>query len=217
MALPVPKNLGWKLGSLALAFLLWLVTSSEPEVVTTHVAPVIYQNLPDGYMIAGTPPETVRIELRGPTGELTPTALDPLAVTFDLANAATPSSRTLTVSNTDVGLPRGVSFLRAIPSQLQIRLAKIETREVPVSPQFEGELPPGYHIASFTVLPDKLQIAGSDTRVGAVRELKTEVINLASALKTPAYRVNAVIDDPQVHFTSSSAVTVKLSVEPLKN
>ena len=217
MRIPVPKNLGWKLGSLALAFLLWLVTSSEPEVVTTHVAPVIYQNLPPGYMVGGTPPDAVRIELRGPAGDLTPTALDPLAVTFDLAKSTSPSERTLTVSTTELHLPRGVAFLRAIPSQLQIRLARIETKDVPVTPQFSGALPRGYRVASSMAFPDKLQIAGSETRVSTIHEVRTESIDLGLASHSSEFHVNAFVDDPQVHFTTSPAVTVKIKVEPLTN
>jgi len=217
MRLSVAKNLGWKLGSLIVAILLWVAMSSEPEVVTTHVAPVIYQNLPSGFMIGGTPPDTVRLELSGPASELTPAALDPMNVKFDLTSAAVPAERTLTVSNNDILLPRGVSFLRAVPSQVQVRLARLATKEVPVTVQFQGELPAGYRLGASSAIPEKLQIAGSDARVAAILDVKTEKIDLSMAQKTPEFRVNAFVEDPQVHFTASPSVTVKVAIEPLRN
>ena len=93
MRIPIPRNLGWKLGSLAVATMLWVAMSSEPEVVTTHIAPVVYRNIPPGYMVAGAPQDSVRIELRGPAGKLTPSALDPLAVTLDLSNVTDSAER----------------------------------------------------------------------------------------------------------------------------
>ena len=217
MPFSVPKNLGWKLGSLAIAVLLWAATSSAPEVVTTHVAPIIYQNLQPGFLIAGTPPDTVRLELRGPPGELTPSALDPIGVQFDLANINGPAERTLTVSDASLHLPRAVTFLRAVPSQIQVRLARMVTKEVPVTIQYVGDLPSGYRLRSSAAIPEKLQIAGADTRVASVQEVKTEKIDLSLAQKTPEFRVNAFVDDPQIHFTASPSVTVKLAIEPIRN
>lgn len=217
MRIPVPKYLGWKLGSLALAFLMWVVMSLGPEDVTTHVAPVIYQNLPPGYMIADTPPDAVRIELRGPASELTPTALDPLAVTVDLANTANPPERTLTVSTSDLHLSRGVTFLRAVPSQLQIRLARVASKVVRVTPRFAGEVPAGYRVESTRVFPQSLQISGTEGRVAGVKEVKTETIDLSQAIHNGEFHVNAFIDDPQVHFTASPAVTVKVLLKPIRN
>lgn len=209
----IPKNLGWKLGSLLLAGLLWLAFSSAPLVVTTHTAPIVYSNLSNGWMVAGNSPETVHLELRGPAGRLTVSSLAETVVRFDLANVGGTDDRTFTISESNLNLPPGVSFLRAVPSQLRLRLARLAEKVVPVQVRFSGALPAGYQLTGQSVSPDQLRIGGSDTRVTSVAQVQTDPIDLHSLTQSGDYRVDAFVDDPQVHFESPPQVTVHLTIE----
>jgi diadenylate cyclase len=209
----IAKNLGWKLGSLLLAVLLWLEFSSAPLVVTTHTAPIVYNNLANGWMVSGNSPETVHLELRGPTGRLTVATLAETVVRFDLANAGSTEDRTFTVSEANLNLPPGVVFLRAVPSQLRLHLAHLAEKQVRVEVRFSGALPAGYQLAGQSVSPEQLRIAGSDTRVTSVTQVQTDPIDLHSLTQTGDFRVDAFVDDPQVHFESPPQVTVHLTIE----
>ncbi len=209
----IAKNLGWKLVSLLLAGLLWLAFSSAPLVVTTHTAPIVYNNLANGWMVAGNSPETVHLELRGPAGRLTVESLAGTVVRFDLASVGSTEDRTFTISESNLNLPPGVSFLRAVPSQLRLHLARLAEKEVPVEVRFSGALPAGYQLAGQSVAPEQLSIAGPDTRVTSVTQVQTDPINLRSLTQTGDYRVDAFVDDPQVHFESPPQVTVHLTIE----
>ena len=114
-AMGIAKNLGWKLASLVLAVLLWLAFSSAPEVVTTHTAPIVYQQSDHGWMVTGNSPET-----RAPGIARTCGALDGCQPCrdrgpFDLADVEGPGRRTFTISESNLNLPPGVTFLRAVP------------------------------------------------------------------------------------------------------
>ena len=207
------KNLGWKLGSLLLAVLLWLAFSSAPLVVTTHTAPIVYSNLADGWMVAGNSPEAVRLELRGPAGRLTVSSLAETVVRFDLANAGNSEDRTFTIAETNLNLPPGVTFLRAVPSQLRLHLARLAQKDVPVAVRFSGALPAGYQLTGQSVSPQRLSIAGSEGRVGSVTEVQTDPIDLQSLTQSGEQRVDAFVGDPQVHFESPPQVTVHLTIE----
>lgn len=209
----IPKNLGWKIASLLLAVLIWLAFSSAPAVVTTHTAPIVYRNLTGGWMVAGNAPETVHLELRGPAGQLTVSSLAETVVLFDLANVKTTEDRTFTISESNLNLPPGVTFLRAVPSQMRLHLAKLAAKEVPVEAQFSGSLPPGYRIAGQRVSPERLTIAGSETRVKTVTQVQTDPIDLRSVTQSGDHRVDAFVDDPQVRFESPPVVTVHLAIE----
>jgi len=210
----IPKNLGWKLASLLLSVLLWLAFSSAPLVVTTHTAPIVYNNLANGWMVAGNSPETVHLELRGPAGRLTVASLAETVVRFDLANAGSTEDRTFTISESNLNLPPGVAFLRAVPSQLRLHLARLAEKEVPVDVRLSGSLPTGYHLTGHSVSPEQLRIAGSDTHVMSVTQVQTDPIDLHSLTQSGDYRVDAFVDDPQVHFESPPQVTVHLTIEP---
>jgi len=207
------KNLGWKLGSLLLAVLLWLAFSSAPLVVTTHTAPIVYSNLNNGWIVAGNSPETVHLELRGPAGRLTVASLAETVVRFDLANAGSTDDRTFTISDTNLNLPPGVTLLRAVPSQLRLRLARLAEKVVPVDIRFSGALPAGYQITGKSVSPEQLRIGGTDARVTTVNQVETDPIDLHNLTQSADYRVDAFVDDPQVHFESPSQVTVHLTIE----
>jgi diadenylate cyclase len=211
----IAKNIGWKLVSLLLAVLLWLAFSSAPLVVTTHTAPIVYNNLANGWMVAGNSPETVHLELRGPAGRLTVSSLAETVVRFDLANVASIEDRTFTISESNLNLPPGVAFLRAVPSQLRLRLARLAEKVVPVEVRFSGALPAGYHLTAQSVSPERLSIAGAETPVTSVTQVQTDPINLHSLTQSGDYRVDAFVDDPQVHFESPPQVTVHLTIEPI--
>jgi diadenylate cyclase len=209
------KNLGWKLASLFLAVLLWLAFSSAPVVVTTHSAPIVYNNLADGWMVAGDSPEIVHLELRGPAGRLTAASLAETVVRFDLTNIGSTDDRTFTISESNINLPPGVTFLRAVPSQLRLRLAHLGEKVVPVQVRFSGALPAGYRLTRQTVSPEQLRIAGPETHVAFVNQVETDPIDLHSLRESADRRVYAFVDDPQVHFESPPQVTVHLIVETI--
>ncbi len=211
----IAKNLGWKLVSLVLAVLLWLAFSSAPLVVTTHTAPIVYNNLANGWMVAGNSPETVHLELRGPAGRLTVASLAETVVRFDLVNTGSTDDRTFTISESNLNLPPGVTFLRAVPSQLRLHLAHLAEKTVPVAVRFSGSLPAGYRLAGQSVAPEELRIAGSETRVAAVAQVETDPIDLHSLTQSADQHVDAFVDDPQVHFESPPQVIVHLIIEPI--
>jgi diadenylate cyclase len=209
----IAKNLGWKLGSLLLAVLLWLAFSSAPLVVTTHTARIVYNNLANGWMVAGNSPETVHLELRGPAGRLTVASLAETVVQFDLAHAGSAEDRTFTISESNLNLPPSVTFLRAVPSQLRLRLAHLAEKVVPVEVRFSASLPAGYELTGHSVSPEQLRIAGSETRVASVTQVQTDPIDLHSLTQSGDRRVDTFVDDPQVHFESPPQVTVHLTIE----
>ena len=209
----IAKNLGWKLGSLLLAFLLWLAFSSAPLVVATHTAPIVYSNLADGWMVAGNSPEIVHLELRGPAGRLTVASLAQTVVRFDLANIESTEDRTFTISDSNLNLPPGVTFLRAVPSQLRLYLARMAEKEVPVEIRLSGTLPAGYQLIGQSVSPQRLSIAGAETHVMTVAQVQTDPVDLSKRTQSGDQQVDAFVDDPQVHFESPPQVTVHLTIE----
>ena len=213
----VPKNLGWKLGSLLLAILLWLAFSATPDIVSTHTAPILYRNLAPSLLVTGDAPENIHVELRGPAGQLTAASLADTVALFDLASVGGPGERTFTISDANLNLPRNVSFLRAVPSQLRLRFARLLTRDVPVQIRFSGALPPGRQLVSKTSTPETLRIAGSENQVLTVQNVETDAIDLSTVTESGEYHVNAFVSNPQVRFESTPVVTVKLAVEDSDN
>jgi hypothetical protein len=216
-ALRLTRNLGWKLGSLAMAVLLWFAILGEPELVTTHNVPILYKDLNPGLLIGSEALDQVRVELRGPSGKLSRDRLSEMAVLLNLSDVKGPGERTFTLSDADFILPQGVTFQRSVPSQLRIHFAKMLVREVPVNIRIYAPPPSGYRIVRQDAVPDKLRIAGPEGRVSAVTGAETDALDLSSVTASKEIKVNAFISDPQVRFEVSPAVTVKLTIEKTNN
>ncbi len=116
------QNLGWKAGSLVIATLLWISVSNEPELSTFQSVPVEYKQMPENLEISSNVDETVRLELRGPSGRLRDLRDAKLAVVLDFSTIHQAGDRTFSIDDHNVSLPRGIRLVRAIPGRLQFHL-----------------------------------------------------------------------------------------------
>ncbi len=208
------KDFGWKVLSLAIAVLLWAVVSSEPELSTFVSVPVEYKGLPDGLEISSDVVESVYLELHGPSGRLGTGSGEErrYAVVLDMSHVG-PGERTFSINENDVRLTRGIHLLRATPSQLRFRFERREYRAVPVQPRFATQPQAGYHITSWEVSPATLQIVGPESRVSHMRYVVTDPVDVANAVGTAEFHVNAFVDDSHVRFASSPQVKVKVHIK----
>lgn len=217
MKFRTPKNIGWKLGSLLLAALLWIAVSAEPDIVTTRAVPILYRNLAPQFLVTGDMPDSVRVEIRGTASQLSAAGLADTVALFDLGSVNAAGEWTFTISNDSLNLPRRVAFLRAVPSQLRLRIARLASKDVPVQVRTSGAVASGFRLLSATPIPPALRISGSEARVAAIASVETDAVDLGGLAESTERRVNAFISDPQVRFESSPVVAVKLAIERTGN
>jgi YbbR-like protein len=199
-------NFGWKLLSLAVAFVIWALVASEPELATFATVRVEYKNLSDQLEIGSEPVETVVHELRGPSGELRGETVKP-AVILDAAGV-TPGQRTFTIGNGNVRLPRGVHLVRAIPSEVRLMFEPRAEREVPVQARFTGVSPPP---GRFHVIPRTVRIEGPRSRVSRIAAAVTDPVDAAGLTAIKEFRVNVILEDPYVRLKSPQQATVEVT------
>lgn len=205
------RNLGWKLLSLLIAVALWLAVAQQPELATSLSAPVEFRNLPADLDIVGNLPERMRLEVRGSSGRLSRDNLSGAAVVFDLAGAQA-GERTYTVRSYNVDLPSGVTFYRAVPSQITLQFDRLQRRQVPVLPAYNNA-PDGYRVRSIVVSPPNVALLGPGERVNAIKQVKTDPLNLAGMTGTKQFHVQVHIGDPQVRLDVPTEVVVRVELE----
>ena len=119
-ALALRRNFGWKLGSLLLAVLLWFAILGEPELVTTHTVPDPLQQSAAGsadWRGRGRPgaPRVARASEPAERPPIWPTN----RVVLDLSGERRAGrTHVHAFRQANLHLPQGVTFLRAVPSQL---------------------------------------------------------------------------------------------------
>jgi hypothetical protein len=203
----VTRNIGWKLLSLAIALVVWGVVANEPEIATFATVGVEYRNLPEDLEIASDPVTSVKLELRGPSGQLSG-SVSP-EVILDMSDVRT-GDRTFPIGDGNVKTVRGVQLVRAIPSEVRFRFERRAERTARVVPRFRDR--DGYEVASYTVTPDAIAIEGPSSHVGAVDVVHTDQVNIPALAGSFEYPVNAYVDDQYVRFVKQSRVTVRVTV-----
>ena len=210
------RNLGWKLLSLAIAVVLWIAVSREPEVATSLSVPVDFKNMRDDLDIDGNLPDRVRLEVRGPSGRVTRDNLSAIAVVLDLSDASA-GERTYSIRGRNLNLPSGVVFYRAVPSQLTLHFDQLVFQEEAVFPVYVN-VPNGYRVASQQFTPATVRIRGSQDRVQAIHQVKTDPMDLSGAAGEKTIHTHLNVGDPQVRIVDAPAdITVRVKLEKIAN
>ena len=207
----VTQNPGWKLLSLAIAVIVWGTVATEPELSTFATVGVAYRNLPEDLEISSDPVSAVKLELRGPSGELRGLGSDGAQpeVILDMSDVRS-GERTFPIGDRNVKLVRGVHLVRAIPSEVRLHFEHHQERTVKVVPQFTERA--GYELASFDVIPETLAIAGPASRVGRLETVLTDPVSVPARPGSFDYPVNAFVEDPYVRFSGVTRVTGRITV-----
>jgi len=206
------RNLGWKLLSLAIAFVLWILVAREPELATSISIPIEFKNLPEDLDISSTVPERIHVEIRGPSGRLSRDYLADIALILDLKDVHA-GERTFTIHNRDVKLPVGLAFYRSVPSQLTLRFSRTLARDVPVAVRFATAPPDGYSVSTLSISPPKVRLRGPEDHIQQIRQVLTDPIDLSGVVGKADFQVLVNIGDPQVRLVEpATLVTVHLNV-----
>jgi hypothetical protein len=211
----VVGNIGWKLLSLALAFTIWAMVATEPELNTVTPVQLEYRNVPDGLEISSNPVSTVRLELRGPSVALRDLGANGIArpgIVLDMSGVQ-PGQRTFTIDDGAVKLPRGVHLVRAIPSEVRFEFERTASRTIPVTVRFAGPGANGYVVARYEVTPSALRIAGPASHVRGIAAATTDPVDISTLAGSSEFRVNAFVNDDYVRFQSPSLVTVTVTTK----
>ncbi|MBI3678963.1 MAG: YbbR-like domain-containing protein [Acidobacteria bacterium] len=210
----ITDNLGLKLLSAAVAVLLWLASVGEPDMTTAAAVPVQYRNIPKNLEISSDLTDSAYVELRGPSTRLTGSSLANVIVMLDLGRERRPGERTFSILSENVTLPPGVEFLRAVPSQIQVRLEARVSRDLPVAVRYAGPPPEGFRLVSENIQPSVVRIVGPESRVSAIDNVQTDPVEIPAVEGETTIRVNAFAGDPHVRLDRSDAlITVRLVLE----
>ena len=199
-------NFGLKVASLAAAVVLWSLIATEPELETTITVPVEFHNVPKDLEVLVDQDMTVHLQVKGPSSRLRNLARGEVAVVLDLLRVQTPGTRTFTLDSSQVVLPRSVTLVKSIPSQLRVVFEARLTRAVPVVPRFAGTYEPGYQIANYTVDPPALKVVGPESRVTLLDHVITDPIQLSGLIGSASFTTNAYLPDPHLRFENLQSV-----------
>jgi hypothetical protein len=99
------KNIGWRILSLAIAYVIWMSVATEPEMATIVSAPVQYRDAGNNLEVSSPLVDHVELETRGPSGLLRNLVNSRTVVSLDFSEVKDPGQRTFTINRTITNLP----------------------------------------------------------------------------------------------------------------
>jgi uncharacterized protein (TIGR00159 family) len=179
---PRRRIIGQMAASIVIALLIWttLVFDQSERVETIITAPVQYTLSSENLVLVGERPDEVRLHVSGSMSEIDRLTPAQLNVLIDISDARE-GRQTFYITENNLHLPRGVKLLDVSPPSLELTLAAISRKNLPIDPQLVGKLGQGLALKSVNVQPGSIEV------LIPAREGKDRITNITT---TPVYLEN---------------------------
>ncbi len=204
------ENLGLKLLSVGVAILLFVVSRQPVSDVHLHGVPIEYQGLRQGLEINGDLDQTASLRLRGPRDVVRNLLSNQLSVIADLTNKE-PGERVVQLRLEAESLPDNTRVLQIEPASIKLRLEPTEKKNVPVEPQYLGQLPEGMEIHGVQINPRTVEVEGPQSLIKKTGYLLTESVSLSG--RRESFSTTVEVETPNDALRIANPRTVNLTVE----
>lgn len=145
------------IASLVVAALFWtgLAAANRQVIERTVSLPVNYTSLPDGFMLTGERRDEIKARIAGPKSHLDEFILSEPTVQVDLSQMVE-GRQTILVTDQNINLSGKIALIDLIPPQLELTLASVIKKNIPVVPQLVGSLPSGLKLIKIQVEPESV-------------------------------------------------------------
>ncbi len=209
----VLENTGLKVLALLITGVLWLSVASRP-VSQAALNGAIEFNLPDAPALTVSKYDTLtaRVYLEGPRETLDGLRAGQLTVTADMSSVE-PGVRVISLKVDPNRLPANVRVKEIEPPTITVKVERVVEREVPVTPRWEGDPPPGYEVIDWQITPRTVKIGGAESQMREITQVSTESVRLTDKTGTFSQQVAIDIGSPNLSISEDSSRKVMLSVD----
>ena len=198
----------------AIAVLLWLTVAGEPVVERGLEIPLELENVPAELDIAGGPPDTVSVRVRGTSRVVSRLDDSEVVAVLDLSGER-PGRRLFDMFAGRVDVPAGIEVTSVMPATVTLTLEpKGVPRMVPVVPDIEGEPAVGLTVGRIQTDPRSVEVIGPETRLAELREALTEPVSVAGATADVATEVTVGVADPTLRLVEPVSARVVVEIVP---
>jgi YbbR domain-containing protein len=208
------RHLGLKVLSIALAGAIWLTVGDQRAIERTMRVPLEYHNMPSNLELVESPPDTVEVRLRGPSGAIGRLMPGEVVAVLDLT-AARPGSRLFHLLADEVRVPYGVAVSQVNPAAVSLNFEPAASRVVPVVPVVDGEPAAGYRIGRILSSPEQVRIVGPKSHVVGITSATTEPVSVQDATSNVVDRVVIGVANTLVRLEQPQNATVSVEIVPV--
>ncbi len=218
----ITNNLGWKLLSILLAFLLWIIVVNYEDPYTTITVsdiPVEKKNVEaiesERKAIEYKEGETVTVRLRGKRSVLDRMNASDIYAYADLEKKSITGAIDIQIDVAD-----GVTVLDKKPSMMMVDLENIITVQKEIQYYMEGEPREGYIYLDPIITPNNIEIEGPESKIAQIKSVLVPV-NIENAKRDVSlYRTPKIMDESNNEISglskSLNQVQIQVPIQQLK-
>jgi YbbR domain-containing protein len=175
----VLENTGLKVLALLITGVLWLSVASRPvSRVTLRDVPIEFRNWKEKSLTVSKADALVaQVLVEGPRDAIDTLRSGEVTVVADMTDVEA-GVRVIRLKLDANRLPANVISRDIEPRSIGVTVERVIEKEVPVIPNFEGQLPPGYEIIRWGITPERVRVSGAESQIRDVTELSTETVVL---------------------------------------
>ncbi len=209
----VAKNLGLKALALAIAVVLWWFVAGESDVQVGFSVPIELRNVPPGMAVTNKVERLVDVRFTGPSTLIGGLTQNEVSAVVDLAGAR-PGRVVCPLTEQSIKAPVGFRVLRIYPESVEVVLAKLERRSLPVTARIAGDSRLKSRIAKITVDPPTLQVEALPEEFTRLKSLSTEELSPESPEGVFSARVRVDLPEGHAKIVGNSNVRVTVQFRP---
>jgi len=192
-----------KLLALGLAFAIWLSVTAEKRIPRDFRVAVDIPRVAADLVRTELSDSTVSVRVRGPESVINEVSATDLTLRIDPSEMG-PGVHEIPLMEHLRGVPRNAEVDWIDPSMITATFDRRLRRSLPVIPSFLGAPAEGYHLYGYTVLPERVEIAGPETEVAQMESVATDPIPLDGREAPFRARVGIIALGPGIDVLSAS-------------
>lgn len=172
------SNAGLKIVSLVLAMFTWLFVKGITSDSRTIEGVPLELRIKPGFAVLQTNASAVNVVIRGTREDVRQVSRQDLSAVVDLTRDERSGLIAAKLTPRMIRHSRRVQVTEITPAEVLINFEEMGTRELPVEPQFSGELASGLAIERVVTKPEAVEVKGPKTLLTRISKLSTLPIDV---------------------------------------
>ncbi len=209
--IPRPKNWVLKLISFLLAIFLWYFVVGEDKVDMTVSVPVEIVNLPRDLVISNQFRRQLDVTVSGQRSLIRNISSHQITRSVDLSKEK--AGKVVIQNDIDsIDLPWGISALRVQPSTITLLIERLVEKNIPITPQLDGEPAEGYTLIEAIMDPPSIAVSGPKSILAHEEFLVTKIIDISGLTEPISQQVTLDLSPALAELLGDPVITAHLNI-----
>ena len=166
----------WQIALVAvlLATSLWYAVVGREKVESWVEVPLEIKGLPSKYILNGSPPDFIRVRVRGPEGLMRSLDRQKLQYTLDLSTVAR-GNNAVTLQPEDMPFSGAFDVLEISPPALEFFIDILSSRKAVINPTLRDALPKGLRVGEMGATPHNVVLNGPESIISQLASVNATV------------------------------------------